>query len=83
MAIPHSLHEISIDIFEDIMHVHENWREMHELVANIRKSMQDQSMQEKIGGHMQNLLHESTLAATIRYGGCTRGSTRGKYTRFF
>ena len=34
MAILHSLHEISMDVFEDVMHVYKGQREMNELVAN-------------------------------------------------
>ena len=40
MAMPHSLHDISMDVFENAMHVYEGWRVMNKLVANIRKAMQ-------------------------------------------
>ena len=33
MAIPHSLHEISMNVFEDVMHVFEGQRSMNKLVA--------------------------------------------------
>ena len=63
MAIPHSLHEISMDVSKDVMHVYKDQRAMNELVAKLCKAMQDQGMQEEICSHMQTLLHESTLAA--------------------
>ena len=44
MAILHSLHEINIELSEDVMHVGENQRVMNELVAKLRKAMQDLSM---------------------------------------
>ena len=61
MVIPHSLQEISMDVFEDIMYVYEDWRAMNEIFAKLCKEMQ-----EEISGHMQNLLHESSLAVRKR-----------------
>ena len=63
MAIPHSLHEKTMAIFEDVMHVYGGWRAMNELVAKLHEEMQDPSMQEKISGHMQSL---SILVAVER-----------------
>ena len=41
MAKPHSMHEINMDVAEDMMHVYEGWRAMNKLVAKLYKTMQD------------------------------------------
>ena len=66
MAVPHSLHEINMEVSKDAKHVYEAWRAMNEIVAKIDEVMQDPSMQEEISSHMQSLLYESTLMVKER-----------------
>ena len=58
MAQSHNLGESNMEVSEDVLHVYEGRRAINDLVAKLCEAMQNPSMQEEIGGHLEDMLKD-------------------------